>query len=83
MKADAPGRNSRASGNIGIVRCSRHAQEATMHGTVPSESKSDVFTSITSKIVSAIECGTRDFVMPWHGGIISPAFPMNAATDKA
>jgi len=53
-----------------------------MHGTVPSEDKSDVFKSITGKIVSAIECGARDFVMPWHGGILSPAFPVNAATDK-
>ncbi len=53
-----------------------------MHGTVPSENKADVFKSITSKIISAIECGARDFVMPWHGGILSPAFPVNAATNK-
>jgi antirestriction protein ArdC len=52
-----------------------------MHGTVPS--RSDVFAGITSKIVTAIECGARDYVMPWHGGIAAPAFPVNAVTDKA
>jgi antirestriction protein ArdC len=66
-----------------MVRCSRHARENNMHGTVPSEAKSDVFRSITSKIVSAIESGAPQFVMPWHGGILPPTFPMNAATDKA
>ncbi len=53
-----------------------------MHGSVPSEAKSDVFHSITAKIVAAIEAGAGEFVMPWHGGILSPAFPVNAATDK-
>ena len=51
-----------------------------MHGSVPS--KSDVFHSITAKIVAAIEAGASAFVMPWHGGILSPSFPVNAATDK-
>lgn len=63
-----------------MVGRSRHARENNMHGTVPS--KSDVYQSITAKIVSAIECGAPEFVMPWHGGILSPAFPVNAATDK-
>ena len=53
-----------------------------MHGSVPSNVKSDVFSSITAKIVAAIESGAPQFVMPWHGGIISPPFPVNAATDK-
>lgn len=53
-----------------------------MHGTVLSEGKADVFQSITAKIVQAIEAGAREFVMPWHGGIVSPSFPINAATDK-
>jgi antirestriction protein ArdC len=53
-----------------------------MHGTVLSEGKADVFQSITAKIVSAIEAGAQEFTMPWHGGIVSPAFPINAATDK-
>jgi Antirestriction protein len=65
-----------------MVGRSRQAQEAIMHGTVLSEGKADVFTSITSKIVSAIEAGAREFNMPWHGGIISPSFPVNASTDK-
>lgn len=54
-----------------------------MHGNVPSESKSDVFNTITTKIVSAIENGAQECIMPWHGGILSPAFPVNAATDNA
>jgi len=66
-----------------MVRCSRHARENSMHGTVPSKAKSDVFTSITAKIVAAIEAGAGASVMPWHGGILPPTFPMNAATDKA
>jgi antirestriction protein ArdC len=53
-----------------------------MHGTVHSEARPDVFQSITAKIVSAIEAGAQEFVMPWHGGILPPTFPMNAATDK-
>jgi antirestriction protein ArdC len=53
-----------------------------MASVVLSESKSDVFTSITAKIVAAIEAGAGEFAMPWHGSILSPAFPVNAATDK-
>ena len=53
-----------------------------MHGTVSSESKSDVFTTITAKIVASIEAGAGTYTMPWHGGICPPTFPMNAATDK-
>ena len=53
-----------------------------MHGKVLSQPKADVFTTITANIASAIESGIRDFVMPWHGGILSPTFPTNAATEK-
>lgn len=53
-----------------------------MHGKAPSQPRADVFTTITADIVSAIEGGTRDFVMPWHAGILSPAFPVNAATNN-
>jgi len=66
-----------------MVRCSRHARESNMHGTVPSEARPDVFRSITAKIVAAIEAGAGAATMPWHGGILPPTFPMNAATDKA
>ncbi|MGA7675291.1 MAG: zincin-like metallopeptidase domain-containing protein [Rhizomicrobium sp.] len=54
-----------------------------MHGTVHSEKRPDVFQSITAKIVAAIEAGASAAAMPWHGGILPPTFPMNAATDKA
>ena len=53
-----------------------------MASAVLSESKSDVFKSITAKIVAGIEAGAGEFVMPWHGGIVPPVFPVNAATDK-
>lgn len=53
-----------------------------MHGIVPSETRLDVFGSITAKIVAAIEAGAGATTMPWHGGILSPNFPINAATDK-
>ncbi len=78
-KSESP---SGAFGDTGILWCPRHAQEAQMHGSVLSESKSDVFKTITTKIVAAIESGAHEYVMPWHGGILSPAFPVNAATDK-
>lgn len=44
-------------------------------------SKSDVFQAITAKIVAAVETGAGEFRMPWHSGVVSPAFPVNAATD--
>jgi antirestriction protein ArdC len=65
-----------------MVGRSRHAQEANMHGKVPSKAKSDVFQAITAKIVAAIEAGAGEFMMPWHGSILPPAFPVNAATEK-
>ena len=37
--------------------------------------------TITAKIVAAIEAGAGTYTMPWHGGIVPPAFPINAATD--
>ena len=54
-----------------------------MASNVLSESKSDVFTTITNKIVASIEAGAGTYTMPWHGGICPPAFPVNAATDKS
>ena len=45
-------------------------------------SRKDVFATITDKIVAAIEAGADEFRMPWHGGILPPEFPVNAATGK-
>ena len=53
-----------------------------MHGTVLSEIRTDVFSTVTAKIVSAIEAGAGSFNMPWHGGILPPTFPVNASTDN-
>lgn len=53
-----------------------------MADSVLSKPKSDVFHTITEKIVAAIEAGAGPCVMPWHGSIVPPAFPQNAATGK-
>ena len=45
------------------------------------KSRADVFKSITAKIIASIEAGAGTFTMPWHGSIIPPTFPVNAATD--
>ena len=47
-----------------------------------SKPSSDLYRSITQKIVAAIEAGAGEFVMPWHGGLVPPAFPVNAATNR-
>ena len=52
-----------------------------MASEVLSESKSDVFKAITAKIIASIEAGAGTFTMPWHGSIVPPTFPINAATD--
>ncbi len=75
-------RPSCALGSTGMVRCSRHAWEKAMRESVLSESKFNVYQAITEKIVAAIEAGVGTCTMPWHGSIVPPAFPMNAATDK-
>jgi len=51
-----------------------------MASAVLSESKSDVFKVVTRKIVAAVEAGAGEFRMPWHAGLQSSAFPVNAAT---
>lgn len=48
----------------------------------PVPSRKDVFATITEKIVTAVEAGADEFRMPWHGGIMPPEFPLNAATQK-
>lgn len=53
-----------------------------MASEVLSGSKSDLYAAITAKIAAAIEAGAGAFHMPWHGGILPPTFPVNAATEK-
>lgn len=43
----------------------------------------DVFTAITNAIIAALEQGAGTCTMPWHGGLVAPPFPVNAATGKA
>jgi len=52
-----------------------------MASDVLSKPRSDLYRAITEKIVASIEAGAGSFTMPWHGGIIPPTFPVNAATD--
>ena len=53
-----------------------------MTNSALSKSKPDVFQAITEKIVAAIEAGAGTFQMPWHGGLVPPTFPVNAATEN-
>jgi antirestriction protein ArdC len=43
--------------------------------------RADVYTRVTSEIVTAIEAGTDSWVMPWHTA--GSGFPVNALTGKA
>jgi len=42
----------------------------------------DLYREVTEKIVAAMEGGAGQFMMPWHGGIVPPLLPTNAATGK-
>lgn len=48
--------------------------------TVLSHPRSDIYRTITDKIIAAIEAGADSFSMPWHGGILPPKMPINAVT---
>jgi antirestriction protein ArdC len=45
-----------------------------------SETRTDVYRTITDTLIAAIEAGAGQFVMPWHGGNISR--PQNALTGN-
>lgn len=51
-----------------------------MDQSVPSKERFSVHRDITDKIVSAIEAGAGDFIMPWHRRGPSIGRPTNAAT---
>jgi antirestriction protein ArdC len=51
-----------------------------MTNAVLSESKFDVYQTVTDQIVAAIEAGAGTCKMPWHAGIVSMTMPINAAT---
>lgn len=61
-------------------RLSRSELEEIMN-VLSSEERFDVHRSITEAIVSAIEAGAGEFVMPWHGSSAEIAKPMNAHTQ--
>lgn len=54
-----------------------------MDSTVPSTTRTDVYRTITDKIVAAIEHGAEAFVMPWHRAGPGIVRPTNAATRAA
>jgi len=49
-----------------------------MNAEVPSHTRFDVYQTVTESIITAIERGAGEFVMPWHGSGISR--PQNAFT---
>jgi antirestriction protein ArdC len=53
--------------------------------TTASPNRSDIYQSITDRIIAAIEAGAGDWRMPWHvqPGDAATAMPVNAATKKA
>jgi antirestriction protein ArdC len=44
--------------------------------------RQDIYETITSKLLAAIESGPGDSVMPWQGGGTRPVLPTNAVTGK-
>jgi antirestriction protein ArdC len=56
------------------------AQEAIMDGEAHSPHRSDVYQSITTCIIEAIEAGAGEFHMPWHSHGSAITKPENALT---
>ena len=54
-----------------------------MNNAVPSETRFDVYRTITDKIIIAMETGIDPFVMPWHGAGGRISRPTNAATGAS
>ncbi|MEI9931365.1 MAG: zincin-like metallopeptidase domain-containing protein [Rhizomicrobium sp.] len=52
-----------------------------MASAVLSAPKVNVYDAVTTQIVAAIEKGAGTSVMPWHGGIVPVAMPLNAFTE--
>jgi len=52
-----------------------------MASAVLSESRLNIYDAVTAQIVAAIEEGVGRCVMPWHGGIVPVAMPLNALTE--
>ncbi len=46
-------------------------------------SKSNIYETITGKLLAAIESSPGDPVMPWQRGSVSPVLPINAVTGQA
>ena len=53
-----------------------------MNSRVLSEARVDVYRAVTEKIVTAIEAGAGEFVMPWHRQGPDIGRPTNAATGN-
>lgn len=51
-----------------------------MENTAPSNTKFDVYRTVTDKIVEAIEAGAGQFIMPWHRAGPSLGRPANAVS---
>jgi antirestriction protein ArdC len=51
-----------------------------MNEEVLSNTRFDVYHAVTDTIISAIEAGAGEFVMPWHGNGVAIGKPQNAHT---
>lgn len=47
------------------------------------KSKSNIYETITAKIIAAVEANPGDPVMPWLRGGFNPTLPVNATTQQA
>ena len=54
-----------------------------MNREVHSQERRDLYSTITTKIVAAMEAGAGKFVMPWHRQGVETARPLNAVTGNA
>ncbi len=54
-----------------------------MTSEVHSQERRDLYSTITTKIVAAMEAGAGKFVMPWHRQGVDTARPLNAITGNA
>ena len=57
------------------------AQDTTKSDSA--KSKSNIYETITAKIIAAVEANPGDPVMPWLRGGFNPTLPVNASTQQA
>jgi antirestriction protein ArdC len=51
--------------------------------SIPQKTRSDIYETITGKLLAAIEASPGDPIMPWQRGGTQPVLPTNAVTGQA